>query len=254
MIEIVGNLAMEAAAERTVAMTPPAASVRRARTLLGWLNEQEGVTALLGRPPVHGEDISAARDIWRAARNAVEGRTPHVPAGVIAAVSDRRRLDALAGRAEVAAHFSGLNWRPEMVHLEHVLSFQKTIVLDGADERIGAADKDELELLKLCIPSSHTESPAEISTDPDGKGFAISSLNPNLRIAAAQASDAEIIPAIGMPPTKVVAFTIFAFSGFSYLQVVRYRDRCFVRCACEVYHPAIRKVIRIRGDEFVVGR
>jgi hypothetical protein len=280
--------------------------------LLGWLSEEEGISALLGRPPMLGEDVTAQRTAWQAARNAVQARPAFTPGPVLVDTNGRTEFDAIAHRPDIAAHFSGMTWRPEWVDLGNVLSFQKGIVLDGADERIGAADRDPAALLKLCIPDeASAPSPAAISTDPDRKGFTITSLNPNLRIVGGQASDVEVSPALGMPPTKMKGFMILAFTGLSYLQVVRYRDRCFVRdgyhratglvrrgvrivpcifiearnfaelgcpagsltdeimygerpprlvdfwdnaTACEVQQIAIRKVLRIRGDEFLVPR
>ncbi len=295
---------------RPATPAPDGTPQRRVRSLLGWLSEHEGVTTLLGHPPMLGEDVTAQRANWQAAHAAVQGRTPYSP-GQVVVTGDRSKLDEIARRPELAGHFSGLNWRIEMVDLEYVLSFQKVIILDGANERIGNADRDEAELFNLCIPVEQDGSLASISTDPDGKGFAFSSLNPNLRIAGSHAGHAQMSPGIGVPPLKVMAFTLFAFTGSSYLQVVRYRDRCFVRdgyhratallrrgvriapcifiearnlgelgcpqgsltedvlygdrpprladfwddtVAREVSQPAIHKVIRIRGDEFVIAR
>lgn len=253
-----GNLAKDLAAESTSASPQPASeevSRRRVRMLLGWMTEHEGVSALLGRPPMLGEDVTAPRAIWQAARNAVQARPVYIPGRVLLDNGDRTQLDAIAHRPGVAAAFSGMIWRPEWVDLGEVLSFQKGIVLDGADERIGSADRDADALFRLCIPDeAPAPSQAAISSDPDNKGFTISSLNPNLRIAGAQVSDADVSPALGMPPTKMKAFTILAFTGLSYLQVVRYRDRCFVR---DGYHRAtglLRRGVRAVPCIFIEAR
>src|SRR5882724_9361709 len=253
-----GNLAKDLATASTSASPqPPSEEVsrRRVRMLLGWMTEQDGISVLLGRPPMLAEDVTAPRMLWQAARNAVQARPAYSPRPVLVDTGDRTQLDAVAHRADVAAHFSGMNWRPEWVDLGEVLSFQKGIVLDGADERIGSADRDASALFKLCIPGEGpAPSPAAISSDPDNKGFTISSLNPNLRIVGAQVSDADVSPAIGMPPMKMKAFTILAFTGLSYLQVVRYRDRCFVR---DGYHRAtglLRRGVRVVPCIFIEAR
>ncbi len=250
-----GNLARHLGTESTPPPPLEGVSQRRLRILLGWMTEQEGIQALLGRPPMLGEDVTAQRMTWQAARNAVQARPVYVSGPVLVDRGDRTQFDEIAHHPHVAAHFSGLIWRPEWVDLGEVLSFQKGIGLDGADERIGPADRDAAALLNLCIPNEPpAPSQAAISPDPDGKGFTISSLNPNLRIVGAQVSDADVSPAIGLPPTKMKAFTLLAFTGLSYLQVVRYRDRCFVR---DGYHRAtglLRRGVRVVPCIFIEAR
>ncbi len=253
-----GSLARNLATGTTptpLAAPPGEVSHRRARMLLGWMTEDEGVSALLGRPPMLGEDVTVQRMTWQAARNAVQARPAYTPGPVLVDSGDRADLDAISHRPDVAAHFAGMTWRPEWVDLGEALSYQKGIVLDGADERIGAADRDAAALLKLCIPDeAPPPSWAAISLDPDRKGFTISSPNPNLRIVGGQVSDADVSPAVGMPPTKMKAFTILAFTGLSYLQVVRYRDRCFVR---DGYHRAaglLRRGVRLAPCIFIEAR
>jgi hypothetical protein len=150
--------------------------------------------------------------------------------------SDDERLSAVASRPEIQANFHMFSWRPALVDLRRVLSFQKLINVEGLGERIGEVAATDLDrLLELCLPAQQPVLPAGALTDADGKGFTISSLNPNLRIAGGQLSDAMVQTHPAMPPVRMHAVTLLVSMGTSYLQIVRYRERSFVR---DGYHRA----------------
>ena len=206
---------------------------REARALLGWMNESEVVQVLLGRNPAPTDDLASLRGIHQQCHAEVDARPRYEPEDPIIDESFPG-LTEVAIRTEVIANFANMNWRPALVDLTKVLSFQKLIHIDGLEERArGVADKDRL--LEVCIPSSQPQPPLGAFTDSDGKGFTISSYNPNLRIAGGQMADANVSQAPGLPEVKMRAVTLFVFMGTSYLQVVRYRDRCFIR---DGYHRA----------------
>ncbi len=282
---------------------------RPARALLGWLSDQEAVTALLGRNPIPGEEIGPQLAVAAQCRSSVRARSAYQPADPVL----RREfsgLDDIRSRQDVISNLGPLNWRPAVVDLRKVLSFQKVIQIDGLEERLGDLS-DDRSLLELCIPTHQPAPPIGAFTDQDGKGFTVSSFNPNLRIAAGQIGDAQVSQGPGLSPVKMQAITLLVFMGASFLQVVRYKDRSFVR---DGYHraaglvgrgvfevpcifieansfeevaamrgafsyevlygdrppglvdfwndtvsraieqPAVRKVIRVRGEEFVVPR
>jgi hypothetical protein len=206
---------------------------REARALLGWMTEPEAIQVLLGHNPTPDDDLAPLRKVREECLAAVSGRPIYEPEE---AVIDEAfpGLAEVANRSEVIANFANMQWRPALVDLTKVLSFQKLIHIDGLDERtqgVGQQDK----LMEVCIPSTQPQPPVGAFTDSDGKGFTISSYNPNLRIAGGQMTDANVSQAPGLPEIKMRAVTIFVFMGASYLQVVRYRDRCFIR---DGYHRA----------------
>jgi hypothetical protein len=95
---------------------------------------------------------------------------------------------------------------------------------------------DDESLLELCIPRNQPQPPSGAFTDQDGKGFTVSSFNPNLRIAGGQIGEAQVSQAPGLPPVKMQAISLLVFMGASYLQVVRYKGRSFIR---DGYHRAV---------------
>ena len=264
---------------------------------------------LLGRTPMPGEAISALQQRVELARSSLAKRSnrPFVPAVV---TYEDPGLESVRSRNDIGQSFPGLNWRPALVDLRNVLSFQKLINVDGLDERLdGAASPNEL--LELCLPSEQPMLPLGAFGDTDGKGFTISSHNPNLRIAGGQISEAQVAPNPAAPTVRMHAVTLFVHMGTSYLQVATYKGRSFLRdgyhraaglikrgiyvvpcihidaatfeqvglvpgalsyevlygdqppliadfwdplVSADSLQPAVRKVIRIKGEEFVVPR
>jgi hypothetical protein len=283
---------------------------RPARVLGGWLAEAEAVQVLLGRAPNAGEDVSTQRQAAAGCRAAALELPPFIVEDALRDCTDDR-LTSVASRPEVIAAFHPMTWRPALVDLTRVLSFQKLISVDGLEERVRGIDAGDLaRLLDLCIPPHQVAPPTSAVQDTDGKGFTISSVNPNLRLIGGQISGAMIQSDPTSPPVPVQAVTLFVTMGTSYLQIVRYKGRFFVRdgyhraaallrggisvvpcifieaasfeqlgcppgslsyevlfgerpprlsdfwgpAACDAQQLAIRKVVRVRGEEFAVPR
>jgi len=148
---------------------------------------------------------------------------------------DESRVSAVASSPEVQSAFTGMDWSVCIVDLSLVQSFQKIVVVDDMNERIEGINDSLDTLLPLCIPDGATAPPAGAFTDLDGKGFTVSALNPNLRVAGGQLAEAQVSPAPGMPAVRMQAITFLINMGASYLQVVRYQGRSFVR---DGYHRA----------------
>jgi hypothetical protein len=281
------------------------------RALLGWFDEHEAVVSQLGRMPGPGEDSSQVHARAVQYRERVATRSVYAPEDPVVPAVDGSILSEIETRMDVKSAFAGMNWKPAFVDLRRVLSFQKLVQVPEDDSPPPPAADDLRGLYELCLPTNQPQPPVGAFTDPDGKGFTVSSLNPNLRIGGANVSAALLPRGPGLPPMKAQALTIFVFMGASYLQVVRYRDRCFIRdgyhratkllranvnvvpcvlieaksfeevgalanafsyetlfgprpprlvdfwndeVAGDVPQLAIRKVVRVRGDEFVVAR
>jgi hypothetical protein len=282
---------------------------RPGRALVGWMAEAEAIAAMLGRTPTPADDVAELRNRAAEARRSVESRPVMTSSGAIVDETDPR-LVAVQTRQDLASNFPGLKWRAAIVDLSKVLSFQKVIAVDGLDDRLaGAEDTDQL--LDLCLPTMQPMPPLGTFNDPDQKGFTLSSVNPNLRIAGAQVGSADVAPEPGKPAVRMQAVTFLIHMGTSYLQVVEYRGRCFVRdgyhraagllrrgiqevpcvfisaqsfeevgavsgmltyevlfgerpplvadfwddsVAAQIEPPAVRKIIRITGEEFAISR
>ena len=281
---------------------------RSARVLLGWLPPNDAVNQLLGRNPTPQDDLTAVNQLLARTRAAVLAR-PATVIGDPVIAGDRSLLDQVAGRPEVRAAFADIPWRIEWIDLTRVLSVQKTITTDGLNLRVAEATADPAALIELCLPAAQPVPPLGAFGEPDGHGFALSSLNPNLRVVGSNVAEALVSASPQVPPQKVQAFTFFVSIGASYVQVARYQGRSFLRdgyhrtagllragisqvpavvidapsfqfiapapgmfdhdvafsdrvpgladfwddtVSADAPQPAVRKVVRIRADEFVV--
>jgi hypothetical protein len=192
---------------------------------------------LLGRNPIPTDDLSALKLDIASARAAVAARQVTVSEDPRVAFDDEGRLNEVSARPEIQASFSPHNWQAVMVDLRRVQTFQKLVNLTSRGVEVNDFDNSVDSLFEFCLPTTQPTIPGGAFTDPDGKGFTISSVNPNLRIAGGQVGEAMVSPGPGRPAVKMQAITLLVYMGTSYLQVVRYRDRYFLR---DGYHRAAR--------------
>jgi hypothetical protein len=209
--------------------------LRSTRVLLGWLPEHEAVRHLLGRNPAPDDDLTAITEQIAHARSAVQGR-PKAETCHPIVEGDRSLLDQVAARPELRASIPDAPWTIEWMDLTHIMSIQKTITTDGLDLRLAGINDDPTAVVELCLPADQPAPPLGGFMDQDGLGFTTSSLNPNLRLAGAQVTDALVSPSPSVPPQRMQAITFFVSLGTSYVQVARYRDRYFLR---DGYHRAV---------------
>lgn len=210
---------------------------RPTRVLLGWLNELEAPHLLYGRASANEEEGKKAAERLAFARQSVAKRAPATPQDPVVKASPeiKARLEAVAKRPDVQAVFASMQWRPELVDLRKVFSFQKFVSTDALDERTAPGSASADALFELCFPSSANLPPQAVLTDADGKGFTVSAINPNLRFAGSHVAQANVSQSPGVPPVPMQAISLFVNMGSSFVQVVRYKDRCFVR---DGYHRA----------------
>ena len=281
------------------------------RVLTAWLSEQEATLHLLGRQPMPQEDLTQVSQKIAISKAVLAARPVFTPGNPVVDTGDDPVLRAVKERPEVKAAFAGQSWFPAIVNLREVLAFQKIINTEGLEARLASAKMGEEQLIELCLPISQPPPPNRAIGDPDGKGLTVSTLNPNLRVIANRVSEESISLLPDAPAMRVMALTFFVSMGASYLVVVRYGDRYFIRdgyhravgllrehidvvpcilvdaksfdevvmgqpqaflpyevlfgdrpprltdfwdddVSHTVLRPAIRKVVRVRGDEFVV--
>ena len=212
------------------------ASYQSARTLLGWLRQEEAIRLLLGREPDEGEDVAAFEKMYMQRKDAIISRPPpQFATSIVAAPSFTWDLAGRAKDPALHSAMAGLNWSLQVVDLRRVLAYQKTIRLDGFKELVDHMRKDRGQLLEFCLPTEQEAPPRNLSRDTDQKGFTISSPSPNLRIAANEVKAMKIEGEAGMPPTPVLAVTFYLSMGASYMKVANFNGRDFLR---EGYHRA----------------
>jgi hypothetical protein len=220
----------------------------RIRFLLGWVTDQEAIRLRIGRNANPGENVAEIVAASNEARRAVSSRAAYKPEDPVVQSNQEwhARLEAVRVRPEVQAHFAQFSggpgaaprWRPVLVDLRKVLSFQKAINVEDMGEQVPRIEGADA-LLEYCLPGKQLPPPQGVMADLDGKGLTVSSVNPNLRFAGAQASAAMVNQAVGAPAVAMQALAFFVSLGTSYLQVMKYDNRYFLR---DGYHRSARLI------------
>ena len=216
----------------TLVAGEPVAAVN-SRALVGWMSRDEAAAVLLGgRFPAPGEDLSKQDEVITRAKAKVNERPEYKPEDCVVDTGHGFDLESFSSNQVIASHFFGLKWSIKVVDLTKVLTFQKLVKVDGLAERLSPiiSDKSNKEkLAKFCLPLDAPELPQGLIPDMDKHGFSISSLNPNLRFAGAQAGAIAITPQEGLPPVNMLGITFLISMGASYMQVAKYNGRAFLR-------------------------
>lgn len=196
---------------------------REIRALLGWMDQQEAVAVQLGGMlPAAGQDTTTQVNTFTQARSSVEARNPYnlptpvlypLPAVLLA------RGEAFLQRPDVAVAFQGWDISVGMAELRNILSFQKIVATDSSQRLAGVDLHDPQVLFSLCLPDAATATQFPVAIDGDGKGYSMSSSNPNLRVLQAQSVIINGQQFFGF----VVGF------GNNFVQVVEYQGRWFIR-------------------------
>ena len=165
------------------------------------------------------------------------------------------RANAFRARPDVLAALQGLDWTLGIADLEHVLSFQKTVVEDHAlDHVAGAEANDFAGLFPICLPDPAGPINIECAVDADHKGLTFVSSNPNLRLGGHVIQQAEIPAAAGQPTQRLnVAGFIFNF-GAPFIQIAEFNRRWFIRDGYHRCYGFLRRGIRHIPCVFVHAR
>jgi hypothetical protein len=177
------------------------------------------------------DDLSGIQQMIANAHAAVRAR-PDVLIHDPVISGDRALLDEVASRPDVHASFTDAPWRVEWVDLTSVLSIQKVIKVDGLDLRVAPAGAGPAALVDLCLPPTGPVEPVGIAGDGDGRGFTLSSFNPNLRFMGSQVGEAMLPDSSGAAARKMVALTFFVGLGAGYVHLAHYQGRYFLRDGC----------------------
>jgi hypothetical protein len=193
------------------------------RALLAWMDRDEAITTQLGAHlPNEGQDINPQLVRWEAARQCVQSRQEYNLAGpTLEALPQelQERGQAFLQRPEIAASFQGWDISVGLADLHNILSFQKVITSDATDRALGVDVMDPVALFSFCLPEAGAAVEFPVSIDNDYKGFSVASANPNIRVNQGQIANIQ-------------GQQFFGFNigfGSTFVQVVEYQGRCFIR-------------------------
>lgn len=218
---------MTTTTQAVTASNEPGYARRKARTLIGWLSEQEGALWIAGRQMAQQPDPEhMAR--CREARAVVELRPEgHAQDNLFQSLPDTlaahmAALQATPKTAQILAEAG----EPRMVDLRLVCAAQPTIYVEDAANRVrGLAATDIPGIAAVTLPL-HSPMKMSVVFDPHKNAWLFSSPNPNLRVAGH--FNAELAPGSN-------GFGFVVEVALSYLQVAGFNGRYFLR---DGYHRA----------------
>jgi hypothetical protein len=200
---------------------------RPTRSLIGWLDDEDALSHLLGRGPTPQDDLMEPTKKIVAAKAAVSER-PKFEVGDPTVPGDSSTLSQIAARPDVQSSFAGANWSVQWVDLNRVQSVQKFIYADHLASRVAVAAQGSDALADLCFPRSQQEQ-IQFNVDLDGLGASISTYNPHLRVGCLPPQQMLVASAPGNLPQQVLSLPFGINLGISYLHVAQYQDRFILR-------------------------
>ena len=218
---------MTTTTQAVTASSEPGYARRKARTLIGWLSEQEGALCIAGRQMTQEPDpehIARCREARAAVERRPEGLVQDnifqpLPEALAAHVAS---LQATPRTAQILAEAG----EPRMVDLRVVCAAQPTILAEEAANRVRdlvATDIPGIAALTLPLYSPTT---MPVAFNEHKNAWIFSSPNPNLRVAGRFTAEAN-------GGVNVFGFAVEV--GLSYLQVAGFNGRYFLR---DGYHRA----------------
>jgi len=218
---------MPTTTQAVIATSAPGYARRKARSLIGWLSEGEGLLWITGREMTQEPDpahIARCREARAAVARRPEGHIQSKMFAPLPAVL-AEHINALAAAPRLAQVLDDAG-EPQMVDLRLVCAAQPTICVDDAAKRVaGLAAGDILGLAAVTLPL-HIPKKMPIAFDPHKNAWLFSSPNPNLRIAGPFNADG---------PAGIKGFGFGVEVALSYLQVAGLNGRYFLR---DGYHRA----------------
>lgn len=198
------------------------------RTLAGWLSFEEATAQARGRLPEPFEDLADFKSEVAARHSAVATRAQFLGGDPIVQ-EDRTLLDQAVARPEVQEILQSTNGSVEWVDMRKVVSVQKRITTDGLNARVSSASQDKVVLVELCLPAAHDVAPLPVLGSVGEHGATLSSLNPNLRVYQMIPMMQEVRNSPELPAHKVQGVMVLFGIPSSYVSVVRYHGRYFLR-------------------------
>jgi hypothetical protein len=208
---------------------------RPARTLLGWMTQEEAILVQNGRRTGDAAAVYSVRA--QAARDAVAGRPVGVDQTDIVSAMPSELESYVNALQQPAALFFNEGWTVGIVDLRRVCAVQPNVFTDHTEQRTASGNPNDLQSLAhitLPIPTN-AEIPAQF--DKARQTWMINSANPNLRIVGNWAGHVQ-------PGVVGLGFTVAITPSF--VQVARLQNRYVLR---DGYHRAYG-LLR-RGISFV---
>jgi len=131
---------------------------------------------------------------------------------------------------------AGGSCRIALVNLEEVLAFQPLVRVDHLETRPAQGSISDEQLYEICFPASYPVSTDEVTIEPNGNGYTITTLDPNIRVipwqsipGAPEGLGFQLGYLSSSTPIEMQLFSFPLLRVPNYLMVVHYQGRYVMR-------------------------
>jgi hypothetical protein len=213
--------------------------MRKARVLLGWLDDSQAAHFLSGFQGGTVLNEEQKKQVEQA-RRSVAGRAVHVDSNPIQdAPASLANHIAAVEKSAPAKVFLGQGWKVVMADLRQVRAIQPLVYVDYAESSVAAVNPDLASIAAASLPLP-TAINLPASFDQQRQTWIISSPNLNLQITGVYGGQVQLGP--DNTPT-VFGFTIAAPPSF--MQVAKFRGKFVLRDGTHRAHGFVSRKIYI---------
>jgi hypothetical protein len=204
------------------------------RFIYGWMDHAEALISKNLDGKLDDASIEINTQTFELMKEAVAARPTYKAESPIVVSSKKWDTTAIKNRPDLKPLLQGLKWSAEVVDLNKILAFQKSVRLPGLK---GDTDKPSAEeILPICLPVNRI-SPYTYNLDGDAKGLTLSSFDPNFRALGIYLGPATVQTNPNVPAVELEQAVIMNFGApVSHLHVAKYKGRYFLR---DGYHRAV---------------
>ena len=202
---------------------------QQSRWLLAWMNEEEAIPALLGRPPAPDENTTESRRVWHDSRAALMHRGPYrqtTPALSKLPGNLKKQATKFRQRPDVIADLDGQDYTVGMIDLRKVLSLQRVVEENALQRAQEVIPNDPDSLFSFCLPQPGLGARVSGTLDQVNRAITLTSLNWNFRIGNPLIVDIDVSPGPGQSPRKEKHIGFTVGFGTPFVHVVECNSRC----------------------------
>jgi hypothetical protein len=204
----------------------------KSQWLLAWMNEEEAIAALLGRPPAADEHTAKLRQVWNGSRTALMRRAAYrqrTPAISKLPGKLTKQATKFRQRPDVIADLDGRDYKVGMVDLHKVLSLRKSVEANALKRARQVASADPDSLFNFCLPNPGMGARVSGTVDKVNKAVTLTSHNLNFRIGSPLIVDLDVSPGPGQPARKEKHIGFTVGFGTAFVHVVECNGRWLLR-------------------------
>ncbi len=195
---------------------------RNGCALIGFMEEQDAINFL--KSCILSASDDEIREFWRKAKSEVDSLSIPDLTPEIIEIEDtfKEQLDTVSKNPLFLEAVQQRKWEFKFIEIDKLVCFQKYVDTDYSDEIAKEYDfSNTSELIDFCLPEKPLKRPMGIAFAPQEHSYTIFSSSPDLRIIGLMQNQDPI--------NKRQSFGFLVGWGVPYIQVIKFKDRYFLK-------------------------